>query len=280
MGAVITYQILKKQKPKEKIAVINFPVYEKRFYPESTAKIKDIGKVILNKTFFYHEFDKFPEEYLKNPRYLDRYNLILQPFKVGTFKGVNLCNKKLILEAGNYPDLSMWSSSYSEHIELSHKLQKNGFSMYHQADPKISCLHLKYGNITRDKFDKRFYYNKVRGLKYNLGQMVDLSQRKNIDTGARLSDDLFHIIEIGSFFSFYLKISDKLGLKFAKDQYQRFVRQGKVFSTTPYSRIKDKKKRKEIFFTGIKKGIEATEAQTHRNYQELWFKIVKEIGND
>lgn len=277
VGSILTYQMLKKQKFKEKIAVINLPAYEKRFYPDSTVERKKIGKVMLEQNFFYHEFDKFPLEYISSPRYLDKYKLILQPIKVDTFKGVNLCDKELILSVGNYLDLAMWPSSYSEHIELSYKLQNRGFSIYHQPDPKISSLHLKYGNITRDKFDRRFYHKKISGLHYSLGQMVDLSQKKNINTGARLADELFHIIEVGSFFSFYLKISKKLGLKFAKKQYRLFVQQGKVFSSTPASFINDRSEREKIFFAGIKKGLVATEMQTGRNYQRLWGIITNEL---
>lgn len=277
VGALFTYQMLQYQNSNEKIAVINFPVYEKSFYPRQTVERERIGKVILSKTFFYHEFDRFPQEYIQSPQYLDKHNLILKPFRVGTFSGVNLSDKKLILQAGNYLDLSMWSSSYSEHIELSYQLQKRGFAIYHQPDPKISCLHLKYGNKTRDQFDKRFYYKKILGLKYNLGQIIDFAERKRRDTGERLSEGVFHIIEIGSFFSFYLKISENLGLRFAKNQYKIFVEDGKVFSTTPLHIIKNKAKRRSVFLEGIKRGIIVTEKQTHKSYHKIWQRILDEL---
>lgn len=278
-GSILTHKILTRQKPQEKIAVINFPVYEKRFYPQETTKQEQCGRVKLEQTFFYHEFDCFPIEYLETPLYLDKNETILQPFLVDTFKGVNLCDKKLILQSGNYTDLSMWPSSYSEHIELSYKLQQSGCSIYHQPDPKISCLHLKYGNLTRDKFDQRFRRKQVAGLKYKLGTIVDWSQRKIIDTGARLTDDSFYIAEIGSFFSFYLKISDQLGLKFARNQYELFVNKGLVFSTTPLTIIKSRPTRKKLFLVGIEKGIKATELQTGHDYQKIWQQIIEEIAN-
>jgi len=278
-GSILTYQLLTRQKPQEKIAVINFPVYEKRFYPQATIEQKQCGRVKLEQTFFYHEFDHFPAEYLEAPRYLDKSKTILRPFLVDTFKGVNLCDKRLILQSGNYVDLSMWPSSYSEHIELSYKLQQLGCSIYHQPDPRISCLHLKYGNLTRDKFDRRFERQQIAGLKYRLGTIIDWSQQKIVDTGARLADDSFYIAEVGSFFSFYLKISDRLGLKFARNQYELFVAKGLVFSTTPLTIIKSKQIRKKLFLIGIKEGIKATELQTGHNYQGIWQQIVNEIAN-
>jgi hypothetical protein len=84
---------------------------------------------------------------------------------------------------------------------------------------------------------------------------------------------------VGSFFSFYLKISIKLGLEFARNQYKIFVEEAKVFSTTPLKIIKDKQKRRSIFFVGIKKGIKATEIQTGKNYQKVWETITKELAN-
>lgn len=279
VGSMLTYKIIRAQKLKEKIAVINLPVYEKRFYPVLTVEQKIIGKVMLNKTFFYHKFDCFPREYLYSPRYLDKYKIIFRPFRVDTFKGVNLCDKKLILRAGNYMDLKMWPSSYSEHIELSYKLKTKGFSIYHQPDPKFSCLHLKYGNRTKDKFDKRFYYKKIKGLKYYLGQMINWAQTKRLNTGARVNINSFYENEVGSFFSFYLKISNKLGLKFVKNQYRVFVENGQTFSTTPLSAIRNKRLRKHLFSIGIKKGIEAAEIQTGKNYQKIWQQIIRETTN-
>lgn len=269
VGSLLTYQYLQQKHPKERIAVINLPVYEKQLYPTEVITKKKIGRVYWKKTFFYHEFDKFPVEFLKNPKYLDRNNILLKPFKVQTFKGVNLCDKELILQAGNYLDLSMWKFGYSEHIELSVKLNELNFKIYHQADPKVSCLHLKYGNKTRDVFNKLLGNTHISGLSYNLGQIIKFSEKRKVDTGSRIDDYNFHVIEIGTFLSLYLKLSYKLGIKFAKDQYKRFVIDGRVFSTTPSEIIKDQEVREKIFWEGIEKGIDATQTQTKEKYPEF-----------
>lgn len=278
IGSILTYKILKEKRHNESIAIINLPVYERRLYPEFAIEKNNIGKVMINKTFFYHEFDKFPLEYLMNPHYIDANQTILSPMKVDTFKGVNLCDKRLIEQAGSYLNLEMWSSSYSEHIELSYKLKIHGFSIYHQPDPKFSCLHLKYGASSRDKFDKRYRNKKINGLKYPLGKMVLWSKVKRENTGARLDDYFFYETEIGSFLSFYLKISDSLGLRFVKNQYKIFVENHLVFSTTPSHAINSKLKRKRIFLAGVKKGIEATEIQTGKSYKKFLQKISSQIN--
>jgi len=275
VGSLLTYQFLKKKYKNKKIAVINLPVYEKKLSPIETISKNKIGQVYWQKTFFYHEFDKFPQEYIKKPEYITKDKILLKPFEVQTFKGVNLCDKDLIMEAGNYLDLSMWKFGYSEHIELSVKLNKLKFKTYHQPDPKVGCLHLKYGNKTRDIFDPKLSNIRLSGLNYKLGEIIKFSEKNRPNTGSRIDDYNFHVIEVGTFFSFYLKLSNKLGIKFAKDQYKRFVVGGKVFSTTPSKLIQDKWVRNKIFWEGIKKGIKATETQTNQKYTNL-LKILKQ----
>lgn len=279
LGSLITYYLLINQGRVNNLAVINLPVYERNLYPKESVAIKQIGKILLDKTFFYHNFDKIPTEYLKEPKFLDSKNIILKPFKVDTFSGVNLCNKDLILEAGNYLDLSDWAGGYSEHIELSYILNKKNYAIYHQCDPKISCIHLKYGANSRDKFDEKYFDNEIEGLKLKFGQLINLSKIGNLNTGARRSDRNFHIVEIGTLFPFYLKISEKLGLKFALKEYINFVKKNIVFSTTPSNVIKSKRVREEIWKEAIEKGCQISEKQTGKKYSIINKKILETVKN-
>ncbi len=278
-GALLTYRLLKLRNPKQNIAVINFPVYEKNPYPTFTVNGNNLGRLDLKHTFFYHEFDKMPEEYMQSPQYLDRHRTILKPLRVDTFKGVNLSDRRLIARAGNYMDSKMWTSSYSEHLELSYQLRKKRFAIYHQPDPKISCLHLKYGDKTRDRLDPKYAHVKIKELKYDLGEMVRFAEIKRPDSGGRLPEAQFHTMEIGSFLAFYLKISLKLGLQFAKNQYRLFVEEGKIFSTTPRRIIRSRRQRQTIFFAGIAEGIKAIEEETGRSYSKAGETIIKRQGN-
>jgi len=151
-GSMLTHYLLEKNLGKSKIAVINLPAYEKSIYPKKSVQLADIGKVFLKKTYFRHEFDKFPKEYLRHPRYINKKGDILEPIEVDTFKGVNLCNKTLILNCGNYMDLSEWNYGYSEHIELSRRINTMGYLIFHQPDPRISCIHLQFGKNKQKTF--------------------------------------------------------------------------------------------------------------------------------
>ncbi len=264
MGALASYlDIMDKDKS---IAVLNLPVYERSTHPKDVEKKENIGKWGIEEVHFYHNFDKFPAEYINDPLYL--HNGELAPFKIDIIYGVNLSYKKYILDVGGYDDLSMWDNDYSEHMELSYKLTKNNYSIYHQSDPRFSSIHLKYGAISKDKFDKRSSSVEFSGLKYNLGELVGYSQINKENTGARINNYDFYINQIGSFFSFYVKISRELGVKFALKEYDNFVLNNQVFSTTP-SQIFGLIDREDIFKKAINKGIEISTKQKRENYRDV-----------
>ena len=270
----MTYYLLKHKTKVKNLAVINLPAYERAILPTETEDAAKIGKVFLSKTFFLHNFDKFPFGYLKKPKYLDDFRTILWPLKVDTFSGVNLCDKNLILKSGNYLDLSMWKNGYSEHIELSRRLSLNNFSIYHQSDPKSGCVHLKYGANSRNQFDNRHKNYAFDGLKYKLGDLVSFAKKENFHTGARCNNNDFHFIEIGTLFSFYLKISKTLGIKFAKKEYMNFVEKGMIFSTTPSGIIKSQTERRKIWRKAIKGGCLATKKQTGQDYGDVYLELI------
>jgi len=269
------------QKKDKKITILNLPVYEKSFYPSFWVEEKEIGRVFFDKTWFFHNFDCLPINFLHKNNFIDKFNKITKPIKVQTFKGVNLCDKDKILKIGGYPDLSMWSNDYSEHIELTKKILDNNLSIYHQFDPKSGCIHLKYGAKTKDRaktFDRNFYFNSIN---YSFGELVKMSEKNKKKTGCRCTDKIFHLNEIGTLFSFYLKISKKLGVKFAKKEYINFVNKNKIFSSSPYKKIKNKKERQKIWLQAIKKGCMVSGSQSDCEYDDvlkqlfLWQKEIR-----
>lgn len=274
-GAILSYVEL--SKICKNIAVLNLNVYEKNIKPLYSINNSKIGKMFWEKPGFLHNFEYFPEKYLKNPEYLLKENNLLMPLEVDTFKGVNLTNKELISDVGNYLDLSDWKYGYSEHIELSNKIQEKGYKIFHQSDPKIYSIHLKYGEKSHDIYDRRSFKKKIAGTPYTLGNMIVLSQKTRYNTGTRSKADDFHIVEIGSFFSFYLKISKKLGIKFALRMYRIFVEKGVIFSTTPNKYISTLTERRKIWELAIKKGIEISEKQTQTHFTGLYSQIKKLI---
>lgn len=270
-GSILTYNQLSKNY--SNIAVLNLNVYEKNTKPLYSMDIEKIGKMFWEWPGFLHNFEYFPNEYLENPLYLIEDNNLLMPLEVDTFKGVNLTNKKLVLQSGGYLDLSDWKYGYSEHLELSYNIQKNGYKIFHQSDPKIYSIHLKYGGKSGDKCDKRSSAKKIVGTSFSLGELINLSEKTRYNSGTRSKTDDFHIVEIGSFFSFYLKISTELGIKFALRMFDIFVKEGIVFSTTPSKRIIDLHEREKIWKKAIAMGIEISEKQTQNDYASLYYKI-------
>ena len=181
-GSLITFQKLEKQYG-GKLAVLNLPVFERVVGYTKTLSMNYIGQTAFDIQWFYHNFDKFPQEYREEIRYLGKDKIILEPFKIQTFKGVTLCYKKAILDAGDFLDLSMWKNDYSEHIELSYKLGKKGYLMFHQPDPRISCIHLKYGHKSPQIIPKSYFNIYFKGFEKSLGDLINLSSINKAKTG-------------------------------------------------------------------------------------------------
>lgn len=274
-GSLFSFVQLKKQVPN--LGLLNVNVYDKNTYPLRARPLSEIGRIDYEKTFFYHGFDSFPEPYLIHPVYLDKKRNILMPFLVDTFKGVNLVSRDWLLKAGNYLDLSMWPYGYSEHIELARQMAQAGVAIYHQPDPKIYTIHLKYGSKSRDVYDGRCRTYQVPGTGYTLGQLIDMASEKRLGSGSRCTPEIFHEVEIGTLFSFYLKISKEAGIRFAVKEYHQFVEQNKVFSTTPAYSIKSKAKRAAIWERGIRKGITVSMKQTGKDFSSVLNEIMQAL---
>ncbi|MFW6025485.1 MAG: glycosyltransferase [Candidatus Woesearchaeota archaeon] len=248
------------------IALLNLPVFERSTFPRYATDQGNIGKWNIEDTHFYHNFDKLPLQYLKNPTYTK--DGVLSPFSIDIMYGVNLFYKRYVLNSGGYEDLSMWDNDYSEHMELAYKLNKNRYSLYHQPDPRFSAIHLKYGSKTVNTFDRRSSKNIFSGLKYNLGELIKYSQINRKSSGARINDYDFHINQIGSFFSFYVKISKELAVKFAVKEYNNFVLNNHIFSTTPSVKFSFAE-RKDIFRKAINIGVKVSSQQEGKCFEDV-----------
>lgn len=267
-GSLLTFWSLQRRCG-EKLAVLNLPSFERKIGYEETESIKYIGQTAFEKQWFYHNFDKFPKEYLGRVKYLDKSRTLLKPFLIETFKGITLNNKKAIVEVGNYSDFSFWENDYPEHIELSYRLKKAGYLMFHQPEERISCIHLIYG--AKKEIDVPVGYSKVYfpGLNWSLRRLIWFSNKSLVRSGCRVSSETFAVCEIGSFFSFYLKISEEYAFKHAIRELKSFT------SREPLSK-EERFKRYLLWKRAIKKGILVTERQTGRNYRQIYSDIIKE----
>lgn len=251
-GAIETYEFI--NKGNSKVAVINFPVYERKLKPTRQCLINNIGRIYPEKAFFKHNFDAYPKEYLYQRAIIPNTKL-LKPFKVDTFSGVNLVYKDKIMEVGGFLESKELFNLYSEHLELSHALKKNGYEMYHQPDPSTGAIHLKYGALSTDRIIKSQGNTIFKGLDYNFSEILRLSNQKIINTGTRCSNKEFHQNEIASILAFFWKIDPVYGGKFANREFHNFVIKGKIFSTTPQKVITAQSERCKIWESAIKLGL-------------------------
>lgn len=270
-GSVLTYQLLRKTTPH--LALINLNVYEKSTYPMVTKPLSEIGKTDFLQMRFSQHFNVFPQEYLEGNHWLDKRLNLLRPFPIGICKGVNLSDKALVLKAGGYPDLSMWKFGYSEHLELSKRLQACGYGMFHQPDPKIFAIHLHYGAAPSRLYDKRCLRKMIKGPDKPLSELVAFAEKKRYGTGVRCSVHDFHLTEIGTLFSFYLKISTALGIAFALREYEQFVLQNRTLSTAIQEKIGSMNTRKELWQQALLSGVAASAMQTGEDYGHVLSQI-------
>lgn len=275
LGSILTYCLLRKTV--SQLALINLNVYEKSTYPAIMKPLSEIGKTDFSRMQFSHHFNAFPQEYLEGDHWLDKRLNLLQPFPIGICKGVNLSDKELIFKAGGYPDLSMWKFGYSEHLELSARLQECGYSMFHQPDPKIFAIHLHYGATPSRPYDKRCLRKMVSGPDKPLSTLVAFAEKKRYDTGVRCSTHDFHLTEIGTLFSFYLKISAALGVAFALREYEQFVLQNRTLSTAIKEKIDNIDTRRALWHHALVSGLTATAMQTGKDYGQILSQISAEV---
>lgn len=265
-GSMMTYQLLAEQY--REIAIVNLNAFERCNQHSAILPAALIGKTAYEHGTFCQNFHAFPEEYLSCPEWLHTGAGLLKPLQCGIFRGVNLCNAKLVMDAGNYSDLSMWKFGYSEHLELSKKLADKGYKIFHQPDPKIYAIHLRYGRKSGHTANDDTLDEMVKGTEYKLGELIEMSDVPSLDSGTRSSPEDFHLTEIGTLFSFYLKFSEELGSSFALKEFERFVLNGQLASSGPAT-IDSLQMRMDIWSRAVNAGIEATSIQTGSSYPGL-----------
>ena len=209
----------------EKIAVLAFPVFEMRKSFFSKTYKENIGSVNHKQAWFCHNFDN---GLITNDEY----------FKIKTFSGITLGSRESFLKAGNFPDLSFWENDYSEHIEVSYLLEKKGYTMYFLPNNEVGVTHVKWGSSRNELIpsDERKYI--FKGIKYSLDEISFFSSTA-LESGCRINYRDFLINRIGSFLSFYLKVSFDSALSYAVMEYESAVNNNYIKGTPSLSKLKD-----------------------------------------
>jgi GT2 family glycosyltransferase len=270
IGSLFYYFYLKEKTSTDPVIVAQ-PIFDLSIDFRQEISEGQIGKTDFKNTWFYHNFDSIPlgRKNIKINNKLSVYN----PIEIETFKGVTLTRKSPIIQAGNFLDLSMWKNDYSEHIEISTRLNKFGGKMYYIPDILISCVHLRFGtpNIS---IEKKLINHRFDFIDLSFGDMLELSKRYAEHTGCRVNDEDFLFTKIGSFLSFYLKLDESIAFAFIKMEYDALMNE-KKFETDQNTDGINKEYRLKIWQQALEKGVEITEVQTGKQYTEFKSKVNK-----
>jgi len=257
-GSLFYYQYLKLNYNVNP-AIIVQPIFELDIDFSGSINKKYIGKNDFSNAWFYHNFDKLPDNL--SEKMVDGVK-IYNSIKIETFKGVSLNRRSAIIKSGNFLDLSMWSNDYSEHIELSTRMTKKNETMFYIPDKRLSTTHLRFGSkgaVLTEKISNYTFPN----LKLTLGEMRSISDEFSLmNTGCRVSGEEFKFVKIGSFVSFFLKVDEDSAWLFVKREYKNFVESNinTIFDQELSHLNFDE--RLTLWSSAIKYGIEIFEKQT------------------
>lgn len=245
-------------------AIIQQPVFDLDVNFSGTTSVKEIGKTYFEDAWFYHNFDKQPES-IEGAQF--KGVGIVAPLEIETFKGVTFARKSAIVDSGNFIDLSMWPNDYSEHIELSYRMKQKGHRMFYIPDARIACSHIRFGTPS-DVWEPNLRSFNFINNKLSLGKMVDISNSFAQATGCRVDDTVFLHTKIGSFFAFYLKLSESTAIKFANMEYEQLVTSAQPFQTDQSSRVMQltAQERHNLWADAIKMGARVANNQTGNDY--------------
>ena len=212
-------------------AGVMLPFYYRALRPREILPVKRIGVLTPQRAQFATRFHTYPVEYLPHPPQLDERSGLLAPLPVHLIGGTAILDRRWLLTAGGFQDLSgAWRSSYSDHLHLSADLTDLGATLYHCPDPRVSAVHLKFGAAGRFPLGERDLSTVIPTLARPLGELVELARHPRTNTGCRVPDSVFHAEMIGAFFAFFTGRSLPGGLAWATRTWREFVEDGQVYS--------------------------------------------------
>jgi len=252
----------------KKIAVLAQPVFEMSTSFMGKVNKSKVGWIDFNKAWFYHNFDK--KVYQKS-------KVVKNSFAITTFTGVTLGSRRAFLKAGNFKDLSNWDNDYSEHLEMSHKLNKSGYTMYYLPNELVSVTHIAWGRphsfFSQSNMDIVFF-----GINKTLGE-IELASQKAKKSGCRVSPRTFILNRIGSFLSFYLKVDPASATKYALLEYKSLVCNKYIPGTPEEIKQETMETKKHLWKKAILLGMMNAQEETGELFH-LWYNsLLQKIEN-
>ncbi len=244
-GAAYTFSSLE-----EDVAALHLPIYHRKMMPVPI-KQAEIGRLDLEKNEMEGHYDGFPMEYsfdLDN-NLLDSELGILKPFEIKNLGGIFLARKKALEEVGGFSEFVTWKNGYREETNLALNLTDAGHRLFFTPDPKLYCVHLKYGAHSQEE----------KTEDPSLRRLISQSNIPRNGTGNRVdTEEWFFDRIISTYVTFGLRNMDA-AKRYAEQTRRSFVERNKLTITGVGTRINDRKKRERIFETAVRKGNELME---------------------
>jgi hypothetical protein len=195
-GAAYALAGLRKRDPGA--AAVMTPFYYRALRPAAVLPRERIGVLDIDSADFATGFHAVPSSYLDGkPPVLGAAGL-LAPLPAGLIGGTALIDRAALAAAGGFADVSGWRSGYSDHLHLSADLAAAGAGPYFCPDPRLGAAHLKFGAAGSYATPPRDLASIVTALGRPFADLVGLSAVPRTQTGHRLPDALFRLVNARS----------------------------------------------------------------------------------
>jgi hypothetical protein len=230
---------------------LTLPYYTRRGSPRTAVPAASFGNLDLDNGYFTSNFDCYPAERLAVPAFDD--TGLVSPLRTSMVSGFCLLAAGAVADVGGYADLTGWTTSYSDHLTLAADLTAAGWHLYHNPDPRLAAIHLKFGARGRYAVGAGEYRRPIPALRRSLGSLIEMAADPRVDTGCRTTDDGFAEEMIGLFFACYATRSRTGGRAWATRSYRDYVCDG-VLYTDAYAPAEGRRVRVEQWRRGLVRG--------------------------
>ncbi|MCH7952129.1 glycosyltransferase family 2 protein [Patescibacteria group bacterium] len=252
-------------------ALMLLPRYTRSTIPKRTVPKNEIGNINLSKGIITSNFDTFPEEYLKNPVFLDKDRKILTPFKIKNLCFHFLARKKLLKKVV-VPEKFGILNDYGWETELGLRISEGGYDSYYVPDPKFHEFHERYGSLkpkvlSGEDWSKR---ELIDGI--SLTKIISESSRKNLNTGSRLKKEDWYSSKIRGFLRVLYKRNKRAARGWAIFTYKQFVLENNKEFRADVLSVRKRVKREKIWEESVKNEIGEKELSALKLHPEIKLK--------
>jgi glycosyltransferase involved in cell wall biosynthesis len=267
-GAIFTYEWLKERGIN--VGILNLSPYARTSIPNKIAKKKEIGHIDFSQGEYTGNKNAFPEEYINGnsseDKFIHKEYHILKPFPIKNNGGYILCEKDIFMKVNGFP-ISILRRFVDR--EFGCIMMENGYSVYHQADPKFHCVHGSYGLKSDIEFEGKDWFNKF-GNMISLKKAMKECNKPSLDQGNRIDADEYYYQVILSVFCMLYPRNKGGAKKWLSRVYKKFVEEGDlgIFYTSATT-VPPESERREMWHKAVKEGLEFVEKKEEGELENI-----------